>query len=85
MILDVDTWYGKYSFVSIDDYDNKIYKENRENYNQNILTINIKKDKIIIEKLSIYMNWIYENYCDIYSEIYEYIYRKAGYKKYTTL
>jgi len=36
-------------------------------------------------KLNIFMQWISKNYCEIYSEIYEYIYRKAGYKKYSSL
>ena len=39
------------------------------------------KDK----KLCLFMKWISENYCSIYGEIYEYIYKKAGYKKYTSL
>ena len=37
------------------------------------------------EKLSLFMKWISENYCSIYSEIYEYIYIYAGYKKYSSL
>jgi hypothetical protein len=36
-------------------------------------------------KLSEYMRWISENYCEIFSEIYEYVYKKAGYKKYSSL
>jgi hypothetical protein len=109
MILDGDTWYGKFGFEPIDEFDKKTYKENQVNYKKNILTKYINKEKIISEilnkekkinhiqkisekydemvneKLSIFMKWISENYCEIYSEIYEYIYRKAGYKKYTTL
>lgn len=109
MLLCGDTWYGKFGFEPIDNFDKKIYKKNRENYKKNILTKCIKKEKIVSEilnkekktneiqkilkkydemaneKLSIYMKWISENYCEIYSEIYEYIYRKAGYKKYTSL
>ena len=37
------------------------------------------------EKLSLFMKWISEKYCSIYSEIYEYIYKKTGYKKYSSL
>jgi hypothetical protein len=37
------------------------------------------------DKLSNFMSWIFDNHCNIYTDIYEYIYRKAGYKKYTSL
>jgi hypothetical protein len=36
-------------------------------------------------KLSIFMGWIANNHCAIYSQIYEFIYRKAGYKKYSSV
>jgi len=109
MLLDGDTWYGKFGFEPVDDFDKKTYDENKENYKKNILTKYIKKENITKkilntdknnnsitkisekydemknEKLCIFMKWISDNYCDIYSEIYKYIYEKAGYKKYTTL
>lgn len=109
MMLDGDSWYGKFGFESVDDYDKKIYKVNRENYNKNILTKDVKKeyfikeiinkeknkdqikniltkyDELKEEKLSVFLKWISENHCSIYSEIYEYIYKKSGYKKYSSL
>jgi hypothetical protein len=109
MMLDGDTWYGKFGFEPVEEIDKKTYKENQENYNKNIMTKDIKikyftreildkeKDKNKIqeiskkyeeyknEKLCVFLKWISENYCSIYSEIYEDIYKKAGYKKYTTL
>lgn len=109
MLLDGETWYGKFGFVPVEELNKKIYKENQENYNSNKLTKNIKKEKFIKEiidkekneeeikkilekyeemreeKLCLFMKWISENYCSIYSEIYEYIYKKAGYKKYSSL
>ena len=44
-----------------------------------------KTEKSELEKLYLFIKWISENYCSIYSEIYEYIYKKAGYKKYSSL
>lgn len=109
MMLDGDSWYGKFGFEPVEEIDKKTYKENQENFKKNILTQNIKKETFIKkilnkeknkndiekilkkyeemkkEKLCVFMKWISENYCSIYSEIYEYIYDKAGYKKYTTL
>jgi hypothetical protein len=108
MILDGDTWYGKFGFEPKEDCDKKTYLSNKENFNK-VLTSSIKKEKFICEiidreknnlnikkifsqyeimkneKLNVFMKWISINYCEIYSEIYEYIYRKAGYKKYTSL
>jgi hypothetical protein len=109
MMLDGESWYVKFGFEPEDKINKKIYKENQENYNKNILTKEIKKknfikeiidkerNKSIIkkikdkyeemkdERLSIFMRWISENYCSIYNEIYEHIYKKAGYKKYSSL
>ena len=109
MILDGDTWYGKFGFEPVEQINKDIYIKNKENYNKNILTKEIRKDYFIKEinnkekyvqeikkisnkyeemkekKLCDYMRWISENYCTVYSEIYEYIYKKAGYKKYSSL
>ena len=44
-----------------------------------------KYEEMSDKKLSLFMKWISEEYCEIYSDIYEYIYEKAGYKKYSSL
>ncbi len=109
MMLDGESWYGKFGFEPIDEFNKKIYKENQENYKKNILTKKIKKENFINgiinkeknkdeinkiqkkyeemreERLCEFMRWISENYCSIYSEIYEYIYVISGYKKYSSL
>ncbi len=109
MMLDGESWYGKFGFEPVDEFDKNIYMENQENYKKNKLTKEIKKeyftkdiidkeknknnikeiekkyDEMREEKLSVFVGWISENYCSIYSEIYEYIYKKSGYKKYSSL
>ena len=48
----------------------------------NIINKILKKyEEMKEEMLYIFMLWISENYCVIYSDIYEYIYEKAIYKK----
>lgn len=44
MLLDGESWYGKFGFMPIEEFNNKIYKENVENYNKNKLTMEIKKN-----------------------------------------
>lgn len=70
MLLDGDSWYGKFGFVPVEEFNKKILE---------------KYEEMSEEKLSLFMKWISENYCSIYSEIYEYIYKKSGYKKYSSL
>lgn len=57
----------------------------KEKNNDNITKILNKYDEMKNDKLSIFMKWISKNFCNIYCEIYEYIYEKAGYSKYSTL
>ena len=49
MMLDGESWYGKFGFEPEDKINKKIYKENQENYNKNILTKEIKKKNFIKE------------------------------------
>ena len=57
----------------------------KEKNKRMIKEIKDKDEEMKEERLSIFMRWISENYCSIYSEIYEHIYKKAGYKKYSSL
>lgn len=54
-------------------------------FKEEIKKIFSKYEEMREEKLSGFMKWISENHCSIYSEIYEYIYRKSGYEKYSSL
>jgi len=49
MLLDGDSWYGKFGFEPIEETDKNNYKENQENYKKNKLTKEIKKEYIIKE------------------------------------
>ena len=49
MLLNGETWYGKFGFVPVEEFNKKIYKENQENYKINKLTKDIKKEKFIKE------------------------------------
>jgi hypothetical protein len=107
MMLDGDTWYGKFGFEPKTDEDKEIYKYNQYNYNiyftknmnmNKVIKKIQNKDKLVKEidiikkkyeemkesKLSVYMKWLSNNYCGIYSDVYEYVYRKAGYKNYSS-
>lgn len=61
------------------------YFTNKIQDKQIINNISEKYKEMYDKKLSFFMKWISEEYCNIYSDIYEYIYEKAGYKKYSSL
>lgn len=74
----------KYNKILTKDVKSKYFikKIQDEHIVNNILK---KYEEMKEDMLFIFMTWISVNYCEIYSDIYEYIYEKAGYKKYSCL
>lgn len=66
--------------ISIDKIIKKI--PNKNNFINEINEIKQKYNELYNKKLNIFMYWISRRHCEIYSYIYEYVYKKAGYKEY---